>query len=197
MLQIGKKPNKAIRCDRCNEFFKSNNIVVFDSKTEWGRGWNLKKLERAEIITDLKHHEVFELLPKLHVAPNYAQGNEIVFTNDYTKLSITSMNNKKYPALFEITHRYLKYESDFTYKKDGELVVEEVKGLTKKKVTKSIYTCPECGTIVRDKHTRQCCDCLAILKKRNKYETIIKMIGKITLNVNLSPRNLYSSIQQP
>lgn len=73
------------------------NGVTFDSKTEYERYLALKMLEKAGKIKDLKTQVKFELVKGVR------------FQNE----------KRKKPAL--------TYIADFTYVKDGELIVEDVK----------------------------------------------------------------------
>lgn len=73
------------------------NGVTFDSKTEYERYLALKMLEKAGKIKDLKTQVKFELVKGVR------------FQNE----------KRKKPAL--------TYIADFTYIKDGELIVEDVK----------------------------------------------------------------------
>lgn len=72
----------------------------FDSKKEARRYDELKWMELAGEISDLKTQVKFELVPSQRI------------------------NNK-------VVERAVNYIADFTYMKDGELVVEDVKGYTR------------------------------------------------------------------
>ena len=69
---------------------------TFDSKKEYGRYQELKLLERAGQISDLRRQVPFELVPR-----------QIV-------------NGK-------VVERSVKYIADFTYRENGQFVVEDVK----------------------------------------------------------------------
>lgn len=71
--------------------------MVFDSGKEAARWCDLKTMERAGVIKDLRRQVRFTLIPTQRV------------------------NNK-------VIERPLYYIADFTYTKDGEKVVEDVKG---------------------------------------------------------------------
>lgn len=71
--------------------------IVFDSQKEANRWCELRIMERAGIIKDLRRQERFILIPTQRV------------------------NNR-------VVERPLYYIADFTYIKDGEKVVEDVKG---------------------------------------------------------------------
>ena len=68
--------------------------MTFDSKKEYQRWLELKTLERAKVIKNLRRQVPFELLPRV-------------------------------PGRFP---RPVKYIADFTYRENGEEVVEDVKG---------------------------------------------------------------------
>lgn len=74
--------------------------ITFDSKKEHERFRELKLLERAGKIDDLKRQVVFELIP--------------------------SQRDKKTRKVIE---RPCKYIADFTYWKNGEFIVEDTKGV--------------------------------------------------------------------
>lgn len=133
-------------CQACNNgIYSFSDIEIFDSKIEFDRGQKLKLLEKAGEITDLRHHEVFKLVPELFLSryhffnkiknPSscdiYSSENQAINipTRD-TWLFIVAENNKDCPALFKI-HNAINYESDFTYMMKGEKIVEEIKRLTK------------------------------------------------------------------
>ena len=69
----------------------------FDSQREYRRFKALKIMERAGIIQDVKHHVVFVIVDAVC-----------------------------YPSI-DKNQTARKYEADFTYMKDGKLVVEDVK----------------------------------------------------------------------
>ena len=83
--------------------------LVFDSKKEMHRYIELKHLERIGVITDLKLQEPFELVP--------AQREPSTFTKRGTE--------KK----GKVIEKSIKYVADFVYMQNGELVVEDTKGV--------------------------------------------------------------------
>ena len=82
---------------------------VFDSKKELHRYVELKHLERIGAITDLKLQEPFELVP--------VQREPSTFTKRGTE--------KK----GKVIEKSIKYVADFVYVQNGELVVEDTKGV--------------------------------------------------------------------
>jgi hypothetical protein len=127
-------------CPNCNnELFSFTDIEIFDSQAEHAYGLNvLKPLEKAGEITDLQHHEVFELLPVLHFTKMLFR-NTIEIDGLYNKSigRLSKINTTKYPAEFK-THNSIKYESDFTYKSKGEKIVVEYKGEDQKIIVKML-----------------------------------------------------------
>jgi uncharacterized CHY-type Zn-finger protein len=122
-------------CQVCNNgIYSFADIEIFDSKIEFDRGQKLKLLEKAGEITDLRHHEVFELVPALYLSRFVT--NSIFLDGKLRKSSlfITIENSEKYPALYK-THNAINYESDFTYMMKGEKIIEETKGLGKREIT--------------------------------------------------------------
>lgn len=77
----------------------------FDSKKEEARYYELLDLEKQGLISDLKRQVEFELIPKQKLKHNV----------------ITSTGRLK---KFELP---VTYKADFTYIKNGEYVVEDVK----------------------------------------------------------------------
>lgn len=82
---------------------------IFDSKKEMHRYAELKHLERIGVITDLRLQEPFELIP--------AQREPS---------TLTKRGKEKKGKVIE---KSIKYVADFVYKKNGELVVEDTKGV--------------------------------------------------------------------
>lgn len=96
-LTMGKYHNKVI----------TTGDGKFDSKRELNRWEDLKLLERAGIICDLKRQVHFELIPKQELpVPIQRKGS-------------------KYASNYE---RPVEYVADFTYYENGKLVVEDSKG---------------------------------------------------------------------
>lgn len=79
--------------------------MVFDSVREANRWNDLKLLEKAGEISDLKRQVKFVLIPK-----------------QYSKTELTKEGKPK------VAERELSYIADFVYKKDDEVVVEDAKG---------------------------------------------------------------------
>ena len=73
--------------------------ITFDSKKEYERFRELKLLERAGKIEDLRRQVVFELIP-----------------------------SQRDPKTRKVIERACKYVADFTYWKNGEFIVEDTKG---------------------------------------------------------------------
>ena len=73
--------------------------ITFDSKREYERFRELKLLESAGKIEDLKRQVVFELIP-----------------------------SQRDPKSRKVIERPCKYIADFAYWKNGEYIVEDVKG---------------------------------------------------------------------
>ena len=82
--------------------------MVFDSKKELRRFKELSLLEKAGEIQDLKRQVKFEVLPAQR-EPEY------ITENGYVRLG-------------NVLERKVVYIADFVYTKDGETVVEDVKG---------------------------------------------------------------------
>lgn len=79
--------------------------VTYDSMKEYRRFCELQLMERAGEITDLQRQVVFQLIP--------AHYETVV------------VNGKKKRKCVE---RECCYKADFVYNKDGETIVEDVKG---------------------------------------------------------------------
>lgn len=84
--------------------------IIFDSKHEANRYCELKLLQRAGKISDLKLQVPYELIP-----PQYETETVIM----------KSGKEKEKQVLIE---RGVKYLADFEYYKDGKKVVEDAKG---------------------------------------------------------------------
>jgi hypothetical protein len=92
-----------------NRKVKTNDGVVHDSRKEANRWTELKLLERAGEITDLKRQMEFLLIP-----PQY----EEITTGKRTK------KTKR-----KLVERPVVYRADFVYhNENGEIVVEDTKG---------------------------------------------------------------------
>lgn len=82
---------------------------IFDSKKEMHRYIELKHLERIGAISDLELQKPFELVP--------AQREQS---------TLTKRGKEKKGKVIE---KSIKYVADFVYKQNGELVVEDTKGV--------------------------------------------------------------------
>ena len=89
----------------------------FDSKKEYNRYCELKLMEQAGLIEDVAHQVKFVLIPAQY------ELSEEVYTKGPRK------GQKKDGKLLE---RECSYYADFTYKKNGKLVVEDTKGMITK-----------------------------------------------------------------
>lgn len=85
--------------------------ITFDSQKEATHYKELKLLERAGVISNLQLQVPFVLIPAQYV-------DEV----QYTKKTHKEKRVKK------LVEQKLKYIADFQYVKDGEIVVEDVKG---------------------------------------------------------------------
>lgn len=92
--------------------------ITFDSAHEARRYSELKILERAGVISDLKTQYKFVLIP--------AQREES--TEVYKR-----GKNKGKPKQGKVIEREVAYFADFVYTKDGEMVVEDTKSVATKK----------------------------------------------------------------
>lgn len=102
-----------------NRKIKTFDGNVHDSRKEAVRWLELKMMERAGRITDLKRQVKFVLIPT-----QYAKGEK----------------GKK-----KVLEREASYIADFVYKDNGEMVIEDVKGfktkdyVIKRKLMLSVY----------------------------------------------------------
>ena len=87
--------------------------MTFDSKKEFNRFLELQELERLGKIEDLKRQVEFILIPAQY--ENYERFSE--------------KTKKKLKDGKKIIERKCSYYADFTYIKNGELIVEDTKGL--------------------------------------------------------------------
>ena len=96
------------------------NGQLFDSRKEARRFVELSLLLKSGAITDLRTQVPFELIP--------AQYSTVDTGRVYKR-----GEHKGEPILKRICiEKALKYVADFTYYKDGELVVEDAKGVRTK-----------------------------------------------------------------
>lgn len=87
------------------------NGETFDSKKEYNRWCELRILERAGFITELKRQVEYELIPK-----------QVEVYERYGK------NGKRLKDGERIIELPVKYIADFEYIQNGKKVVEDVKG---------------------------------------------------------------------
>ena len=107
----------SIEGDNMASKYRAKKVVVdgitFDSMKEARRYAELKLLERAGKIKDLKLQVPFELLPAQYEATGevYTRGK-----------------NKGLPKQGKCIEKAVIYRADFVYHEDGKLVVEDTKG---------------------------------------------------------------------
>lgn len=89
---------------------------VFDSKKEYNRWCELRLLERAGRISDLKRQVTFELIPTQR-----EESTEVYKAGP----------QKGLPKPGSIIEKAVDYVADFTYYQDGEYIVEDTKGYKK------------------------------------------------------------------
>lgn len=94
--------------------------ITFDSMKEYRRYCDLKLLERAGKIQDLKRQVEFELLP--------AQFEDIPTGEVYRQGE--RKGQPKYKRV--CVEKSVKYVADFCYKENGKYIVEDVKGFRTK-----------------------------------------------------------------
>jgi hypothetical protein len=87
------------------------NGETYDSKREYERWCELRILERAGFITELKRQVEYELIPKqVEVCERYGK------------------NGKRLKDGVRVLEREVKYIADFEYIQNGKKVVEDAKG---------------------------------------------------------------------
>lgn len=93
-----------------------SNGEKFDSKKEAARYKELKTLERAGIIQDLQRQVKYVLIPAQyeHTGKIYVKGKD-----------------KGKPKKGKLIERECAYYADFVYCRNGEIIVEDVKGYKK------------------------------------------------------------------
>lgn len=89
--------------------------ITYDSKKEAKRHAELFLLERGGVITELDRQVKFILLPA-----------------HYETYERYGKSGKRLTDGHRCVERAVFYVADFTYKKDGELIVEDVKGIRTK-----------------------------------------------------------------
>jgi hypothetical protein len=87
------------------------NGETYDSKREYERWCELRILERAGFITELKRQVEYELIPK-----------QVEVYERYGK------NGKRLKDGVRVLEREVKYIADFEYIRNGKKVVEDAKG---------------------------------------------------------------------
>lgn len=98
--------------------YHAKKIVVdgieFDSIKEKNRYCELKLLQKAGKISDLKLQVPFVLVP-----------------TQYEEITMYTPKRHKEKHVKKVVEQELKYIADFTYVQDGKMVVEDVKGYRK------------------------------------------------------------------
>lgn len=98
--------------------YKNRKIIVdgikFDSKKEAARYKELKMLEKAGIIHDLKRQVKYVLIPA-----QYGRTDEVYIKG----------NNKGKLKKGQLIERECAYYADFVYYRDGWQIVEDTKGM--------------------------------------------------------------------
>ena len=82
--------------------------ITFDSKKESQRNAYLELMQKQGLISDLKRQVVFELIPTIYE-------DKVVHLKTKDKI------------VKRVAQKAVTYKADFTYIKDGQLVVEDVK----------------------------------------------------------------------
>lgn len=85
--------------------------MVFASRKEYNRWQELKLLERAGRIKNLQTQVRFELIPA-----------------QYTEVTEYTPKTHKPKTVQKLIEKKLSYVADFVYDRDGQMVVEDVKG---------------------------------------------------------------------
>ena len=93
----------------------TRNGITYDSKKEADRHAELLLLERAGVITGLQRQVKFTLLPA-----------------HYETFERHGKNGQPIKDGQRCVERAVVYVADFTYKQDGKLIVEDVKGMRTK-----------------------------------------------------------------
>ena len=82
--------------------------IKYDSKKESQRNAYLELMQKQGLISDLKRQVVFELIPTIYE-------DKVVHLKTKNKI------------VQRVAQKSVTYKADFTYIKDGQLVVEDVK----------------------------------------------------------------------
>ena len=96
---------------KCGNVKLTVDGIQFDSKKEARRYYELKLLERAGEISDLKLQEEYELIPA-----------QYEYFERYGKTGKRLQDGKR------CIEKSCVYKADFVYMRGGQLVVEDVKG---------------------------------------------------------------------
>ena len=110
MYQRQKYGNEKVSCDG----------ITFDSKKQVRRYNEIKLLQRAGQITELELQQSFELVPSCY---------EAIPTGEYYKKGEKKGQPKYKNVCIE---KAVTYRADFTYYENGQLVVEDTKGMKTK-----------------------------------------------------------------
>ena len=89
--------------------------IVFDSRKEARRYQELRLLQRAGVIKNLRRQEPFVLIP-----------------SQYETYERSGKNGQKLKDGTRLIERECVYIADFVYEEDGRLVVEDTKGMKTK-----------------------------------------------------------------
>ncbi len=96
---------------KCGNIKVTVDGIEFDSKKEANRYCELKLLQRAGRIEELELQKEFELIPaQYETFPRYGK------------------TGKRLQDGKRCIEKSCVYKADFTYKQDGQLIVEDVKG---------------------------------------------------------------------
>ena len=90
--------------------------IEFDSQKEWKRYCDLKLLQKAGVISNLECQKRYELIPAQY---------ETVETGECYKVGAKKGQPKTKQVCVE---QSVVYIADFVYQKNGQTVVEDVKG---------------------------------------------------------------------
>lgn len=116
-MQNKYKRKMPLYTSRVQNKYGNKKITVdgetFDSKKEYNRYCELKLLERAKIISNLRRQEKFMLIP-----------------TQYEKTDETYKKGKNKGELKrgKLLEKECSYIADFVYTENGETVVEDIKG---------------------------------------------------------------------
>ena len=106
----GKTPNKSKYGAKKQTITNSNgSVITFDSKKEMQRFVELRYMEQAGLISDLQRQVKFVLIPAQREPDTVGKRGGIIKGR--------------------LIEHECAYIADFTYRQDGELVVEDAKGM--------------------------------------------------------------------